>query len=121
MRSKNKGREYHGPTSQLQPAHDALLRLATNPQDACALVAVYDSYGNDLKAAAIRWFGRDAEVRDKAINSILAAIGRQAQSYDPQSVSASEWIRRMADAEARRLREALDKAVSKSLRTRRAT
>ena len=121
MRSKNKGREHHGPTSQLQPADDALLRLATNPQDACALVAVYDAHVNDLKASAFRWFTRDSEAGARAINSILAAIGRQAQSYDPQSVSASEWIRRMADAEARRLREALDKAVSKSLRTRRAT
>ncbi len=120
MRSKNKGREHDGPTSQLQWAHDALLRLATNPQDACALVAVYESYGNDVKASAVRWFGRDAEVRAKAINSILAAIGRQAGSYDPQSMNAAEWVSRVADAEARRLREALDKAVSKSLRTRRA-
>ncbi len=120
MRSKNKGREHDGPTSQLQRAHDALLHLATNPQDACALVAVYDSYGNDLKASAVRWFGRDPEVRGKAINSILAAIGRQAQSYDPQSMSASEWIRRIADAEARRLREALDAGVSRGRRTRRA-
>ena len=120
MRSKNKGREYHGPTSQLQAAHDALLRLATNPQDACALVAVYDSYGNDLKASAVHWFGRDPEVRDKAINSILVAISRQATTYDPQSMNASEWVIQVADAEARRLREALDKAGSKSLRTRRA-
>jgi len=120
MRSKNKGREHHGPTSQLQPGHDALLRLATNPQDACALVAVYDAHLNDLKASAFRWFGRDAEVRDKAINSILAAIARLAKTYDPQSMDAAEWVRRCADSEARRLREALDKAVSKSLRTRRA-
>jgi len=120
MRSKNKGREHHGPTSQLQPGHDALLRLATNPQDACALVAVYDSYSNDLKASAVRWFGRDAEVRDKAINSILVAIGRQAGTYDPQSMNASEWVSRLADAEARRLREVLD-ASGRGRHTRRAT
>ncbi len=99
---------------------EALLRLAANPQDACALVTVYDSYGTDLKASAIRWFGRDAEVRNRAINSILAAIGRQAGSYDPQSMNASEWVSRMADAEARRLREAVDAGGSRGRRTRRA-
>lgn len=118
MKSKNNGREHHGPTSQLQPAHDALLRLATNPQDACALVAVYDSYSNDLKASAVRWFGRDAEVRDKAINSILVAIARQAGAYDPQSMDAAEWVRQCADAEARRLREALDATLRQSPATR---
>jgi len=40
---------------------DALLRLAANPQDACALVTVYDEYGDDLKASATRWFGRGRE------------------------------------------------------------
>ncbi|SRR5260370_15739398 len=94
-------------------AREALLRLAANSQDACALVTVYDSYGTDLKASAVRWFGRDAELRDKAINSILAAIGRQAGSYDPQSMNGSEWVSRVADAEARRLREALETAGSK--------
>ncbi len=101
-------------------AREALVRLAANSQDACALVTVYDSYGADLKASAIRWFGRDAEVRNKAINSILAAIGRQAGSYDPQSMNASEWVSRVADAEARRLREALDAGYSGGRRTRRA-
>src|SRR5260370_41893164 len=89
-------------------AREALLRLAANSQDACALVTVYDSYGTDLKASAVRWFGRDAEVRDKAINSILVAIGRQAGAHDPQSMNASEWVRRVADSEARRLREKHD-------------
>ena len=102
-------------------AREALLCLAANSQDACALVTVYDSYGTDLKASAVRWFGRDAEVRDKAINSILVAIGRQAGTYDPQSMNASEWVSRVADAEARRLREALDTAGNKGPRTRRAT
>jgi len=112
MRSKNKGRKHDGPTSQLQPAHDALLRLATKPQDACALVALYDVYGNHLKASAVRWLGRGAELRSRAVLSILVAIGRQAGSYDPQSVNASEWVSRVADAEARRLREVLDASLN---------
>ncbi len=113
MRSKNKAREHDGPT-------DALLRLATNPQDACALVAVYDVSGNHLKASAVRWFGRDAELRSRAVLSILVAIGRQAGTYDPQSMHAAEWVSRVADAEARRLREALDRGGSRGRRTKRA-
>ena len=87
---------------------EALLRLAANSRDACALIAVYDEYGDDLKASAVRWFGRNLEVRNKAINSILAAIGRQAPTYDPESMDAAEWVRQCADAEAKKLREALD-------------
>jgi hypothetical protein len=87
---------------------DALVRLTTNPRDACALVAVYDAFGNHLKASAVRWFGRNIELRNRAVLSILVAIGRQAGSYDPQSMNASEWVSRTADAEARRLYETLD-------------
>lgn len=110
MRPKNKGREHHGPTSQVEPAHDALLRLATNPQDACALVAVYDEYGDELKASAVRWFGKEPEVRNKAVNSILVAIAQQAATYD-QHLDARAWVGRVADAEARRLSEALDETL----------
>jgi len=94
--------------------------LAANSQDACALVTVYDSCRTDLKASAIRWFGRDTEVRNRATNSILAAIGRQAGSYDPQSMDAADWVRRCADSEARRLREALETGLSRGRRTKRA-
>ena|SRR5439155_12340730 len=87
---------------------DALVRLARNPQDACALVAVYDLSGNHLKASVVRWFGWDGELRSRALLSILAAIGRQAGNYDPQSMDAGKWIRQCGNAEARRLREAFD-------------
>ena len=99
---------------------ELLRRLADDSIDAEALVALYEIHAKQIKESAIRWFGRDPEVRKKAINSILVSIGRQAGTYDPQSMDATEWIRRVADAEARRLREALDTAVSKSLRARRA-
>lgn len=121
MRSKNKGREHDGPTSQLQPVHDALLHLATNPQDAGALVAVYDAFGNHMKASAVRWFGRNVVLRSRAVLSILAVIGRQAGTYDPQAMHASEWVSRVADAEARRLRDALDASASRGKHTRRTT
>jgi len=88
-------------------ARDALVRLATNPQDAYALIAVYDVSGNQLKASAVRWFGRNSELRRRAVLSILAAVGRQARTYDPQSMNAAEWVRRVADAEAKKLHEKL--------------
>src|SRR5258708_39173382 len=114
MRSKNKGREHD------VPAHDALLRLAKNPRDACALIAVYDLCGNHLRASTVRWFGQEAELRSRAVLSILVAIGRQAGTYDPQSMHAAEWVSRVADAEARRLREALEVRGSRGRHTRRA-
>ncbi len=98
---------------------DALVRLARNPQDACALVAVYDVFGNRLKASAVRWFDRGGELRSRVVLSILAAISQQAGSYDPQLMDASEWVSQVADAEARRLREVLD--AGRSRRTRRAS
>ena len=111
MGTKNGFQVNSGVQMQLERsagAQEALLRLATNPQDACALVAVYDVYGSQLKASAVRWFGKDPEVRNKAVNSILAAIGRQASTYDPQSIDAAEWVHQCADAEAKKLREAFD-------------
>ena len=93
--------------------------MAANSRDACALITVYDEYGDGLKASAARWFGRGPEVRNKAINTILVAIGRQAGTYDPQSMDAAEWVRHCADAEARRLREALDAGGGRGRRTRR--
>lgn len=99
---------------------EALLRLAANPQDACALVTVYESCGTDVKASAMRWFGWDVELQSRAVLNILVAIARQAGSYEPESMNASEWVSRLADAEARRLREAVDSANSRGRRQRRA-
>ena len=96
-----------------------LSRLATNPRDAEALISVYEHYEREIRAAAISCFGNKRGLYQQAVNNILAAISREAGSYDPQSMDAAQWVRNCADTEARRLREALDKAVSKNLRTRR--
>ncbi len=66
-----------------------------------------------MKASAVRWFGRDLELQSRAVLNILVAIARQAGSYEPQRMNASEWVSRLADAEARRLREAVDSADSR--------
>jgi hypothetical protein len=101
-------------------SEQAILLLARDPRDACALVSIYESHHRKLRESATRWFGKNSELRNKAINSILAAIARQARSYDPQSMDPGKWIHQCAGAEARRLREALDTAGKRGPRTRRA-
>jgi DNA-directed RNA polymerase specialized sigma24 family protein len=92
-----------------------LSRLAMAPRDVEALIALYEDYEAELRGTAARWFGDDGELCQQAVNSILSAIGRQAPSYDPQSMDPGKWIHECADAEARRLREALDTARNKVL------
>ena len=98
----------------------ALSLLAKEPKDARALVAIYDNHSRRLRRTATRLFGRDPEVAAKVVNSILVAIGRDAATYDPDSMSAAEWVRHCADAEARKLRESLDAGGSSGRRARRA-
>jgi DNA-directed RNA polymerase specialized sigma24 family protein len=98
---------------------EALFLLAIEPKDAGALVTIYDNHGRRLRRTATRLFGRDPEVAARVVNSILVAIGREAATYDPQTMSAGEWVRRCANAEARRLREVLDAGNNRGRRTRR--
>jgi hypothetical protein len=100
-------------------AKDALRRLRASSTDAVAVMALYETCGRELGEVAIRYFGKN-QLGKRAVLNLLAALTSRAWSYDPQSMDAAEWIHRCADAEARRLREALDNVVSKSLRTRRA-
>jgi hypothetical protein len=109
-----------GPAEKVLTSAQMLSRLATNPRDAEALISVYEHYEREIREAAISWFGNKRCLYGQAVNNILVAIGRQAGSYDPHFMDAAQWVRNCADTEARRLREALDKAVGKSLRTRRA-
>jgi hypothetical protein len=97
-----------------------LSRLAVDPKDAGALVALYESHEVEIRAAAVRWLGKNRELCEQAVHNILVALGRQASTYDPQSMGVAEWIQQCADTEARRLREALDAEASNGQRTRRA-
>jgi len=91
------------PTDQ-----ELLRRLADDSRDADALVALYESQRKQIRKTAIRWFGNNRDIYEQAIHNMLVAIGRNAGTYDPQSMDAAEWVRQCADAEARRLSEALD-------------
>ncbi|SRR6266436_6534991 len=97
-----------------------LRRLATDPRDAEVLISVYERYEREIRAAAISCFGNKRGLYEQAVNNILVAIGRQACSYDSQSMEAGEWVRHCADSEARRLHEALDTGHSRGGRTKRA-
>ncbi len=101
------------------PDTEIFPRLAGNPADSESLVALYEKYENELKETASRYFGRN-EISERAVHNILVALGRQARTYDPQSMNASEWVSRVADAEARRLREVSDATHRPYRKTRRA-
>jgi|SRR5438552_11694358 len=88
-------------------AKDALGRLRTNPADAVAVMLLYEACDRELQEVAVRYFGKN-QLGKKAVLNLLVAVVSRAWSYDPQSMNASEWVSRVADAEARKLREALD-------------
>jgi len=93
-------------------AKDALGRLRANPTDAVAMMALYETCGRKLQEVAVRYFGKN-QLGKKAVLNLLVAVVSRAWTYDPQSINGSEWVSRVADAEARRLLEALETAGSK--------
>src|SRR6267154_6571680 len=97
-----------GPVPKSLTTEQALFLLAIEPSDASALVTICDNHSRRLRRTATRLFGGHPEVAARVVNNILVAIGRGAATYDPQSMSGGEWVRHCADADAKRLREALD-------------
>ncbi len=101
-------------------AKDALGQLKVNPRDSVAVMEFYETCGRELQEVAVRYFGK-SQLGKKAVLNLLVAVVSRARSYDPQSMNAAEWVSDCADAEARRLREALGGAGgSRGRRTRRA-
>ena len=111
-----------GPAQVIADLRDrpGLRRLAMDPKNANALMALYENHEFEIRAAAIRWFGNNRDIYEQAIHNILVAIGRNVRTYDPESMDSAEWVRQRADAEAKRLRQAVDAAGSRGRRTRRA-
>src|SRR6267154_2094157 len=100
-------------------AKDALGRLKVNPRDAVAVMDFYETCGRELQEVAFRYFAKN-QLGKKAVLNLLVAVVSRAWGYDPRSMNASEWVSRMADAEARRLCESLDAGGSRDRGTRRA-
>ncbi len=93
-------------------AKNALGRLRVNPRDAVAVMEFYETCSRELQEVAVRYFGKN-QLGKKAVLNLLVAVVSRAWTYDPQSINGSEWVSRVADAEARRLLEALETAGSK--------
>jgi len=108
-----------GQNKSLASATDALGRLRANPADAVAAMALYEACDRELQEVALRYFGKN-QLGKKAVLNLLVAVVSRAWTYDPQSMNASEWVSRVADAEARRLREALDAGGGSGRRAKRA-
>jgi len=98
-------------------AKNALGRLRVNPRDAVAVMEFYETCSRELQEVAVRYFGK-SQLGKRAVLNLLVAVVSRAWSYDPQCMNASEWVSRVADAEARRLREAPDARGSRCRRTR---
>ena len=90
---------------------EALGRLQANPKDAIGVMAVYEACGRELQEVAVRHFGIN-QLAKKAVLNLLVAVVERACTCDPQSMNASEWVSRVAEAEARRLHEALDTSLN---------
>jgi len=101
-------------------AKDAIGRLSANRTDAVAVMALYETCGRELQEVAFRYFAKN-QLGKKAVLNLLVAVVSRAWSYDPQCMNASEWVSRVADAEARRLHEALGPDGCRGRHPRRAT
>jgi hypothetical protein len=88
---------------------EAVQRLAVDPSDARALIAIYEHHRVDFQEAAMRWFGWNRELRKRALNEILVAVARRAKTFDPVCEVIGDWIRKCADAEAQTVHKAFDR------------
>jgi hypothetical protein len=89
---------------------EALQRLAVDPSDARALIAIYEHHRVDFPEAAMRWFGRKGQLPKRAVNELLVAVVQRAKSFDRGHMDATDWIKKCADSEAQRLHKTLIEA-----------
>jgi len=84
-----------------------------NPRDTVAVMEFYETCSRELQEVAVRYFGK-SQLGKRAVLNLLVAVVSRAWSYDRQCMNASEWVSRVAEAEARRLREAPDAATARA-------
>src|SRR5258708_2948381 len=92
---------------KIAQAKEALGRLKANPKDAIAVMALYETCGRELQEVAIRHFGKN-QLAKKAVLNLLVAVVSRARTCDLQTTWTKEWVVQAAEAEARKLRAALD-------------
>ncbi len=106
-------------SNRIARAKEALGRLKANPKDAVAVMALYETCGRELQEVAVRHFGQN-QLAKKAVLNLLVAVVSRAWTCDLQITRTKEWVVQCADAEAKKLRAALDARATRCRRTRRA-
>src|SRR5258708_36522478 len=102
---------------KIAQAKEALGRLKANPKDAVAVMAVYEACGRELQEVAVRHFGKN-QLAKKAVLNLLVAVVSRARTCDLETTPAKKWVVQCADAEAEKLRAAMDGASIRGRRTR---
>ena len=87
--------------------YDALLRLAEDPEDAAALIVVFEENREPIKAAAARWLGNESKY-EGAAKDVLLKIAKEARHFNRRIDDATEFVRECAYLECRRLRLKLE-------------
>jgi hypothetical protein len=83
--------------------YEALLCLAEEPEDAAALIAIFEE-NREAILGAVR-LGLGDEIRyDEAAKDVLLRIGQEARHFDRQTEDASDFVCEWAQLECRRLR-----------------
>lgn len=103
-------------SKRIARAKDALGRLRANPKDAIAVMALYETCGRELQEVAVHHFGKN-QLAKKAVLNLLVAVVSRAWTCDLQTTRTKEWVLECADAEAKKLRAALDAGSSRGRRT----
>ena len=106
-------------SNKIVRAKDALGRLRANRTDAVAVMALYETCGRELQEVAVRHFGKN-QLAKKAVLNLLVAVVSRARTCDLQTTWTKEWLVECADAEAKKLRAAVDAGRIRGRRRRRA-
>jgi hypothetical protein len=76
-------------------------------------MALYEMCGRELQQVAVRHFGKN-QLAKKAVLNLLVAVASRAWICDLRTTWTKEWVIQAAEAEAKRLRVALDAGSSRS-------
>jgi hypothetical protein len=86
---------------------EALLSLAEEPENAAALIAIFEE-NREAILGAVRLRLGDESRYDAAAKDVLLRIGQMACQFDPQTEDASDFVCEWAHLECRRLRLELE-------------
>lgn len=83
--------------------YEALVCLAEEPNDAPALIAIFEENRETILGAVRFWLG-DQSTYGEAAKDVLLRIGQEAHHFDRQTADASDFVYEWAQLECRRLR-----------------